>query len=88
MTKAQDRAGAMAQREVNALRLRYRLGLGDEAELVREITELSARCDYPAEANQLLFFGDDRSILWGFGCWKIEAETGQTTRQRTKEIVR
>ncbi len=71
--------------EINRLRQRYRIADGDEAELVSEIKRLSALCDYPASANKLLFEGDASAIYWGFGCWKIEMETGKTTRQLLRE---
>lgn len=88
MTKAQDRIKKKAWDEINKLRQHYRAGIGNEEELVSEITRLSGLCDYGMKHNLLLFFGDDEALYWGFGCYAKEAETGKNTRQLLMEKER
>lgn len=85
MNKHEWRKKKKAWDAINHLRHRYRIGNGDEAELVAEITALSAQWGYPTETNNLLFHGDAHAVFWGFACWKIETDTGKSTRQLLNE---
>jgi hypothetical protein len=83
-TKAEGKARAKAYDAINRLRHRYRCADGDEATLRAEIIRLSAETDYPAKANDELFYGCGGTLpVWGFGCWKPGPDRGGISPFRT-----
>jgi hypothetical protein len=78
MSKRDQAAKAKAFDAINRLRHRYRCADGAEAELREEIIRQSAAIgDYPAAANDELFYGRNGTLpVWGFGCWKPGPDKG------------